>query len=342
MRSAKKVSLGFYPTPLHKLDNLSKKLGYELYIKRDDLTGLAFGGNKTRKLEYLIADALEHHAKAVVTEGAAQSNHVRQTAAAARKYGLDAHLLLWKPEPEHYNGNLLVDMLLGAKVHWINPQNAYKDRLKVLGALRDCYGMDPYYIPLGGSNEIGLLGYIDAIDELKTQMEYLQVKFDYIVFASSSGGTQAGMILGKKLYNVRAELIGIEIGKMYQNKTLEQHIQIISNYAVEHFNLPARVEEDDITVIHEYSKPGYSVITDLERNAIYTLGQEEGIILDPVYTGRAFGGLLDLIEKGYFPKHSKILFWHTGGQPSNFAFAQQIFQKQEISKDNKYLEKEIL
>lgn len=338
MKHPDKVSLGFFPTPLTKLENLSKKFNYQLFIKRDDLTGLAFGGNKTRKLEYLIADALNQHSKAVVTIGAAQSNHARQTAAAAKKYGLDAHLLLFKPEPEQYDGNLLIDMLLGAKVHWVDRDNLYQQQLKILGALKDCYGQNPYFIPMGGSNETGIWGYIDAIDEIKTQIEMLGINIDYIVFASSSGGTQAGMIIGKKLFDLKAQLIGIEIDKnMYPDRSLEQHIITIAQYAIKEFDLPISVTLDDINLIKDYDSAGYGVVTELEKNAIYTMAETEGILLDPVYTGRAFGGLLDLMDKGYFPEGSSILFWHTGGQPALFAYKNDLFEKTEVGKDNLHI-----
>ncbi len=335
MKHPDKVDLGYFPTPLHKLDNLSKKFPYNLYIKRDDLTGLAFGGNKTRKLEYLIAQALDQHAKAVVTIGAAQSNHARQTAAAAKKYGLDAHLILFKPEPGEYDGNLLLDMFFGAKVHWVDRNNLYKEQLRVIGALKDCYGQNPYFIPMGGSNEIGLWGYIDAIDEVKTQIEMQGLNIDYIVFASSSGGTHAGMIIGKKLFGLRAKLVGIEIDKqMYPDKTVEQHIRTIIKYATDEFDLPVILNGEDITLIKDYNEAGYGIVTDLEKNAIYTMAQTEGILLDPVYTGRAFGALLDLMEKRYFPEGSNILFWHTGGQPALFAYKDVLFEKPQPGKDN--------
>ncbi len=338
MRHPEKVELGFFPTPIHRLEKLSKKYPYNLFIKRDDLTGLAFGGNKTRKLEYLIADALDKGARAVITEGAAQSNHARQTAAAARKYGLEPHLILFKPEPREFDGNLLLDMFFGAKIHWTDKDSLYKERLNIMGVIRDCHGQDPYFIPMGGSNEIGLWGYIDAIDELKTQTELSGQKIDYIVFASSSGGTHAGMIIGKKLYDLEAQIIGIEIDKnMYPDKTVKQHIKTIINYARQEFDLPIDLNDQDITLISGYSEAGYGVVTDLEKNAIYTLAQEEGILLDPVYTGRAFGALLDLLGKVYFPKGSNILFWHTGGQPALFAYRNDLFTKHIPGKDNKDL-----
>ena len=338
MKHPEKVDLGFFPTPIHRLEKLSKKYPYNLFIKRDDLTGLAFGGNKTRKLEYLIADALDKGARTVITEGAAQSNHARQTAAAARKYGLEPHLILFKPDPEDYDGNLLIDMFFGAKVHWIDRKKLYEERIKIMGVIRDCHGQDPYFIPMGGSNEIGLWGYIDAIDELKTQIELSGQKIDYIVFASSSGGTQAGMIIGKKLYDLNAQIIGIEIDKhMYPDKSVHEHIKTIISYAIEDFDLPIDISDQDITLIHGYNDAGYGVVTDLEKNAICTMAQEEGILLDPVYTGRAFGALLDLLDKGYFPQGSNILFWDTGGQPALFAYRNDLFTKHIPGKDNKNL-----
>ncbi len=337
-----KVSLGNFPTPLQYMEKLSKKFNYNLFIKRDDLTGLAFGGNKTRKLEYLIADALDKGAKAILTEGAAQSNHARQTAAAAIKYGLIPHLLLFKPQPGEIQGNLLLDNILGAKIHWIDREKLYEERLKKIGVLRDCHGADPYFIPMGGSNEIGLWGYIDAIDELKTQCVKIGQEFDYIVFASSSGGTQAGMILGKAIFGLKAQIIGIEIDKkMYPGKTVEQHIKIIMQQAVNDFGLKIDVSDLEINLVHGYNEAGYGVMTQRELNAINLMAQTEGIFLDPVYTGRAFGALIDMMEKDYFPKGSNILFWHTGGHPALFAYADQLVEKHEPGKDNKDLHKEI-
>jgi len=342
MNYPNKITLGFYPTPIHKLENISKKFQYNVFIKRDDLTGLAFGGNKTRKLEYLIAHALELGAKTIVTEGAAQSNHARQTAAAARKYGLEPHLILYKPEPQDHNGNLLINTFFNAKIHWANRENIYKERIKILGVIRDCHGKNPYFIPMGGSNEIGLWGYIDAIDELKTQIELKNYKFDFIVFASSSGGTQAGMLLGKKIFDLKAEIIGIEIDKnMYKDKTLKEHILNIYEYTCQKFNLAFSINNNDIHLINDYNEAGYGVITDLEKRAIKIMAQEEAILLDPVYTARAFGALLELMKKQYFPKNSNILFWHTGGQPAIFAYKNDLFTKHIPGKDNLELISEI-
>ena len=338
MKHPDKVNIGFFPTPVHKLETLSKKYTYNLFIKRDDLTGLACGGNKTRKLEYLIADALDKGARTIVTEGAAQSNHVRQTMAAARKFGLEPHAILFKPEPEDYDGNILIDMFMGTKIHWVKRDELYSERIKVMGVIRDCHGQDPYFIPMGGSNEIGLWGYIDAIDELKTQLEMSGQKIDYIVFASSSGGTHAGMLIGKKLYYLQAQIIGIEIDKnMYPDKTVHDHIKTITQYATADFELPVSIDGEDIILIEEYNEAGYGVVTDLERNAIYTMARQEGILLDPVYTGRAFGALLNLMDKKYFPEGSNILFWHTGGQPALFAYRDRLFTRHIPGKDNENL-----
>ncbi len=318
----KKINLGFFPTPVHKLEQLSQKFPYELYIKRDDQTGLATGGNKTRKLEYLMSDAVENGANVVVTIGAAESNHCRQTAAAAAKLGLECHLLLREPEPDMYNGNLLLDTLFGAKIHWFKPGDEDIIPMKVIGPLQDCRGKRAYFIPMGGSNDVGLLGYVDAIKELKEQEKQLGFEFDYIVFASSSGGTQAGMILGKKIYNLKAQITGIRIDKkMYKNTSVESHITRIGNNASERFGFGKEITPEDVVLIGGYDEAGYGVVTENEHNTILLMARNEGILLDPVYTGRAFYGMLDLIEKEYFAPGSKILFWHTGGVPALCSYA---------------------
>ncbi len=325
MKKVPHFQLGFFPTPLHRLNNLSKEFpGINLFIKRDDQTGLAFGGNKTRKLEYLIGEALENDYDTVVTIGAAQSNHCRQTAAAAVVAGLDCHLLLRGSEPEICNGNYLLDKILGAHIHWFEAGKQKESENLLLETLKK-EGKKPFLIPVGGSNETGTLGYVKAMEELKKQLE--TQKIDHIVFASCSGGTHAGMVLGKQIYNTEPEIIGISIEKdMTGEIPLKEHIVTVANGAAELLETTQKITGQDVTLIDGYNEAGYGVVTSQEVNAISVLAKSEGIFLDPVYTGRAFAGLLDLLKKGYFQKGSKIMFWHTGGAPANFHYADQILE----------------
>jgi len=319
-------TLAFLPTPLHFLSNLSKELPYNLYIKRDDQTGLASGGNKTRKLEFLIKEALLEGYDTVITAGAQQSNHCRQTAAACAVSGLECHLLLNGNEPEVYKGNLLLSHLLGAKLHFSGVQEKGKETaLLDLKNKLDATSRKTYLIPVGGSNLTGALGYVIAMKELKKQLIEQKIKIDYIFFATSSGGTQAGMMIGKELYDINAELMPVLIDKETDFEiALEQKILKI----IDDFNKSPKervnINFDKIKIIKDYNKAGYGVISDNERQAIRILAQKEGILLDPVYTGRAFYGMWDMLTRGLLPKNSHILFWHTGGVPALFAYETEL------------------
>lgn len=320
----KYYKLGFFPTPLHRLDKLSEKYGHNIYIKRDDQTGLATGGNKVRKLEYFIQEAIDKDCDTIVTAGAMQSNHCRQTAAAAALAGLKCYLYLGAIEPPVYNGNILLSKLLGANVHWAGDDRKGEHIPGFIDELKE-RGLKPYYIPYGGSNEIGALGYIRAVEELKNQLEEKQINIDQIFFASSSGGTHAGLIIGKELYGLNADIIGIGIDKtLIYGNTLKENIVDILKKTKPLVNSTLDYTEKDITVIENYNEPGYGVVTDNEKRAIKLLAQTEGIILDPVYTGRAFYGMIDMIEKDKFAPNSTILFWHTGGIPANFYYGNEL------------------
>jgi len=317
-----KYPLAFLPTPLHKLPNLSKKLPYQLYIKRDDQTGLATGGNKTRKLEFLIQEALNLDYDTVITAGAQQSNHCRQTAAACAKAGLECHLWLNGNEPANYQGNLLLSHLLGAHLHFSGVKAKGREQaLQNLQTQLDASGHKTYLIPVGGSNFTGALGYVSAMSELKEQMSEQHINLDYIFFATSSGGTQAGLMIGKELSQIEAKLMPVMIDKEEDFETpLEQKIfDILMAYNHQaktafHFNI------HNIPIIKTYNKADYGVVTNQERSAINLLAKEEGILLDPVYTGRAFYGMWDMLTKHLLPLDSKILFWHTGGTPALFDY----------------------
>ena len=317
-----KYTLGFFPTPLQRLENLSKKYSdYNLFIKRDDNTGLASGGNKTRKLQYFIHDVLEKGCDTVITAGAQQSNHCRQTAAACAKAGLECHLMVRGTKPKTYQGNLLLSHLLGAKIHFegsVRKEVDYESLKKTI----DTQGKKTYIIPIGGSNITGALGFAWAIKEVKEQLKEMDVKMDYVFFASSSGGTQAGLVLGMELYGLETELVPIKIDKDDAiGKGLEEVVLDIVKDGVQLLSLNKEYTISDVEVNKNYNQEEYGVLTDKEKYAIATLAKNEGILLDPVYTGRAFYGMLDCLKNNKIKLNSNILFWHTGGLPALFGYA---------------------
>ncbi len=320
-----RYSLGFLPTPIHSLSKLSTKYpDYNLFIKRDDHTGLAGGGNKTRKLEFLIQDAINNNCKIILTAGAQQSNHCRQTAAACAIAGLECHLLLGGTKPKIYEGNLLLSNVLGAKIHFAG-ENRKGEDMESLKTELEIKGKKCYIIPYGGSNITGALGFVHAIKELKDQLIEQKINIDYIFFASSSGGTQAGMIIGCDLFNFDVELYPINIDKdENMGSSTENNILNIINDGKKILNIKADYQLKDIKLIRDYDKAGYGNVTKEEINAIKELATTEGIIIDPVYTARAFNGMLDHLNKKKLKPKSNVLFWHTGGFPSIFNYADKL------------------
>ncbi|MEE9514021.1 MAG: D-cysteine desulfhydrase family protein, partial [Anaerolineales bacterium] len=288
-----------------------------LWIKRDDQTGLAFGGNKTRKLEYLLADARAQGAEMLITRGAMQSNHCRQTAAAAARSGFECILILSGSAPSEIAGNLLLDQLLGAKIVWTegeDPEQVLESTFtQAWGS-----GRRPYLIPYGGSNATGASAYVAAISELEEQ----GLKFDRIVFASSSGGTQAGMIVGVKALKLATHITGISVDK--PSDELQSLILNLAHQISELLTLNLAFQKDDVDVDDRYLGGGYAVMGEIEREAIELFASTEGILLDPVYTGRAAAGMVDRIRSGEFSAEERVLFWHTGGTPALFAYAEEL------------------
>jgi L-cysteate sulfo-lyase len=325
IESLARYPLAQLPTPIEELKSLSRELGGpELLIKRDDQTGLALGGNKTRKLEFLVGQALEQGADTLVTAGAAQSNHCRQTAAAAARAGLRCELLLNGPKPELPNGNVLLDELLGARIHWIQPSERVAKLREFPDQLRK-EGCKPYGIPVGGSNGVGATGYVVAMIELVGQLDGIDRRVDHIVFASSSGGTQAGIVVGAKATGFDGKLHGVSIDKDDPDGAPYEHeLADIANETAKYIGFDAKFTAKDFNVVYDYLGGGYGVVSDLERDAIRLLGSREGIVLDPVYTGRLMGALIDLIRKKTFRSDETILFWHTGGAPALFAYAKDL------------------
>jgi D-cysteine desulfhydrase family pyridoxal phosphate-dependent enzyme len=314
--------LGFFPTPFVQMNRLTRHLGGpSLWIKRDDLTGLALGGNKTRKLEFLMADALAKGCDAVVTAGAAQSNHCRQTAAAAAALGLTCHLALGGFPPPTANGNLLLDELFGATIHWSGALRKGEDLARIESELR-FRGLRPYVIPYGGSNPLGAMGFATAMIELDEQLAAAGVHADAIVFASSSGGTHAGLLVGASATRSSARIIGIGIDKRGPDEEpFDAFIAGLASRTAEFLGAERQYRPSDVLLRTEYLGAGYGVVGDLEREAIRLMAEREGVLLDPVYTGRAFGALVDLIRRGEFGSREHVIFWHTGGAPALFSYA---------------------
>ena len=307
------VHLAQLPTPIEALPHLSRVLGGpQLFVKRDDLTGLGFGGNKTRKLEYLAADALAKGCRTLISTGAVQSNHCRQVAAAAARLGMGCILVLAGEKPEQPQGNLLLDLLSGAEVIFV-PKDQRDQALVEITLKAEAENRKPYLIPYGSSNAIGAMGYHQAMLELHQQ----GFDPDWIVFATSSGGTQAGMLLGARETGSQAKILGISVDK--PAREFCGTIAEIANAGAELLRIETQFRPEEILVNDDYCSAGYGVMTPAEKEAILLFARHEAILLDPVYTGRAAAGLIDLIRQGFFKPDEKVLFWHTGGTPALFA-----------------------
>ncbi|HLE72758.1 MAG TPA: D-cysteine desulfhydrase family protein [Anaerolineales bacterium] len=317
MKALPRVALALLPTPIQRLPRLTELLaGPQLSVKRDDQTGLAFGGNKTRKLETLCAAALAEGADMLVTTGSVQSNHCRQTAAAAAHLGLGCTLVLVGDETPD-SGNLLLDILFGADLRWTS-KGQRDSVLQIAFEETKAAGRRPYLIPYGGSNPTGAAAYAFALKEVIDQGP----SPDWIVVATSSGGTQAGLLAGARMLNYRGRIIGISVNQSHSElgpriASLSEQVAVLLD---EEFSMP----ESSVWVNDDYLGQGYAILGDAEGEAIRVFAQSEGLLLDPVYTGRAAAGLIDLIRKGFFDKKDEVLFWHTGGTPALFANA---FQK---------------
>jgi L-cysteate sulfo-lyase len=309
-----RVRFAHLPTPVEALPRLSETLGGpRLLIKRDDQTGLAFGGNKTRKLEFLVAEARDQGARTLVSGGALQSNHCRQTAAAAARFGFKCILVLTGEKLPLASANLLLDELFGAEIVHVADRN---DRDRILQETFDRAGKDgmkPYLVPYGGSSPTGSLGYAFAMKEFMDQ----NGNADWIVFATSSGGTHAGLLLGQRVFGYKGRLLGISIDE--SEEWLKNHVSELASATSLKLGNHVKFTPDEVLANANYCSAGYGVLTRQEREAIRLFATYEGLLLDPVYTGRAAAGMIDLIRKGFFKKDETVLFLHTGGQPALFA-----------------------
>lgn len=319
--SIPRLRFAHLPTPLEELPRLTELLGGpRLFVKRDDQTGLALGGNKTRKLEFLVAQALAEGADTLVSAGALQSNHCRQTAAAAAKFGLRCVLVLTGEEEARASGNLILDRILGARIVHVRDRKARDSTLKETFESRIREGGKPFLIPYGGSSAVGALAYAFALEELLLQARSGAaggIVPDCVVFGTSSGGTHAGLVLGKRLHGYSGEILGISIDE--SESWLQDRVSALASDASELLGARIDFRREDVRASDAYCRAGYGVLTQAEREAISLFGCTEGLLLDPVYTGRAAAGLIDLISRGYFRKDQTVVFWHTGGQPALFA-----------------------
>lgn len=304
------------PTPCHRLDSLSRSHGVEIYCKRDDLTGFGFGGNKARKLELLIPEAAEHGADTLVTTGGVQSNFCRMTAAAGAKAGMEVHLVLGGRPPAGPSGNVVLDRILGARLHYVESSdwNDWEKESQRLEYELTGSGRHVFRIPIGGSVPTGAAGYVRAFLEIMKDQERMGVSFDRIVHASGSGGTQAGLVVGKAMTGWPGRITGVSAGP--GKEALEATVYHLASLTAGLFG--GRIERDAVFVDGRFVGPGYGVRTPAGEAAIAVFARHEGIFLDHVYTGKAAAALLDGLEKGEFSGET-VLFLHTGGQPELFA-----------------------
>ncbi|RMF83057.1 MAG: D-cysteine desulfhydrase [Nitrospinota bacterium] len=320
-----RVRLAHLPTPLEEMQVLTRTLGGpRLFIKRDDCTGLAFGGNKTRKLEFLLGHAQKQGADTLITEGGVQSNHCRQTVAAAIRCGMECVLVLDQGERREVTGNLLLDQILGARIVLVEKREERQPTMERIAAELRSQGKHPYIIPTGGSNGIGAVGYASVVHELEMQANELGIPIDAIVAASGSGGTQGGLVLGAKLLHSQAQIIGISDGA--PRERLVEDVLRVAREGAAYLQVPLTFTPEEIMVYDEYAREGYGVPNPGMIEAVRLLARTEGILLDPVYSGKAMAGLIDLVRQGVFRKDQVIVFIHTGGTPALFAY-REVFQE---------------
>ena len=304
-----RVSIGVFPTPVQKLENISRLLGTQVYVKRDDLTGLGLGGNKVRKLEYLLADAKAQGAEVVFTTGGAQSNHAMLTAAAARKLGMMPILILKKRGVTARQGNQLLEHLMGVDVRFMDTDD-YADIYAEMDRVGKALGRPYYKIPCGGSNALGTLGYVDCAREIRDQ----GLHFDHLICAEGSGGTMAGLALGAKLY-----LPGTRVtGMMVDSDPFEEITVRLMREAAALLGADVQVSAEDFD-LRDLCGPGYAIPSQEGNAAVAMMAENEGLFLDPVYTGKAFAGLIAMAREGAFKPTDHVLFLHSGGAGGLFA-----------------------
>jgi len=308
-----KINIAQLPTPINRLSSLSEEWGIDLRVKEDDLTGSGLSGNKIRKLEYLLSEAIEQGCDSIITCGATTSNHVRATVIAAKRLGLSSSLILAGDQPEKAHGNLLLDLLVGAQVKYISSRD-YSTKIEEI--LQDekeyleSLGKKPYVIPTGGSNSVGLVGYVEAVQEMQKQCDASGWKPDIVVCAFGSGGTYAGLYLGNHLFPLTQRILGVLVYGSVEPFTQKVITEI--NEACKRHDISAP-SFDQIELIDGYYCEAYAKTNSEHLRFIRHVAEVEGIILDPVYTGKAMFGLHEEIKKNHIAKNAKVLFIHTGG-----------------------------
>lgn len=319
-----RVRLAHAPTPIEPLENLSKLLGGpRLWIKRDDCTGLALGGNKTRKLEFLVGAALAEGADTLITVGAVQSNHVRQTAAAAAKCGLACEIVLEDRVPDadveyREGGNVLLDRLLGARLRIVPAGTNVDGAMEAVADELRAAGKRPYVIPGGGSNPTGAVGYAAVAFEIEAQANELGLRLDAILHATGSSGTQAGLIVGLVGHANPTPVLGVCVSR--PAGVQEAQVRRLAAATAEHLGIRGAFPDDRVEATSDYVGQGYGLPTEGMREAVALLARHEGVLLDPVYSGKAMAGLIDLVRKGQWKAGQNVLFIHTGGTPGLFAY----------------------
>ena len=325
-----RLSLGFLPTPVETLARFSRELGIDLAIKRDDFTGFGGGGNKVRKLEYLMAEALAEGVDVLITTGGHQSNHARMTAAAARKFGMKPILVLRGNAPSAYQGNLLLDHLFGAEIDFLDPDAYFTQinpRMQHHADQAVARGEKPYIIPLGGASALGAMGYVGAVRELAEQYRQSATPAPSIIVAPvGSGGTLAGLHIGCSMFWPQTRVVGIAVTG--SATPFPERIAVMANAGAELIGYDRRWSADDIQIESDYVGPGYGVPSDAGNQAIARLARTEGVLLDPVYTGKAIAGLIDCVRRGSIPAGSSVLFIHCGGSPALYPFAEMLTRTQ--------------
>lgn len=316
LKTFPRFPLSLVPTPCHRLNYLSESYGVEVFCKRDDMTGLGYGGNKSRKLEFLIGEAKEHRCDTLVTSGGLQSNFCRLSAAAGAAAGMSVHLVLGGGRPSRATGNILLDEMLGASISYVeSPQwDEWERESESVAKALEAQGKKVFRMPIGGSVPVGVAGYVAVFLEILRDEERLGLTFDHILHASSSGGTQAGLVVGKDFTGWPGTVTGICVvtdRNGLENKVIELAMETASM-------LGGKVDRASVVVDGGFVGPGYAVRTEQAEKAIQVFARREGIFLDHVYTGKAAAGLLHYLETGAF-KGKKVLFLHTGGHPELFA-----------------------
>jgi D-cysteine desulfhydrase family pyridoxal phosphate-dependent enzyme len=322
LASLPRLRLATLPTPLNRAERLSDALGGpEIWFKRDDLTGFGLGGNKIRKLEFLAADALAQGADTLVTGAGPQSNHVRMTMAVAARLGLKGAAVFHSSRPPETQGNLLLDELLGAELVFTNnPDRSQLDaRIVAEGERLQAQGRRPYVIGRGGASALGSTGYVAATLEIMTQLAEQNLRFDCLICATGSCGTQTGLVVGAKWLQPGYQVWGITVSRA--RRECLTRLDKLTHQTADLLDLELGLSQDDFTVYDDYIGPGYGLATPECIAAIRLVARTEGVFLDPVYSGKAMAGLIDLIERKEINQKHKVLFLHTGGGPSLFAFA---------------------